>query len=207
MRWQPQRANVPGQWLHHLSVSGSAPHWLPQWLHRQSTRAASPKRRLRTPLVFVPFVYQIFNLESAQVVPLLDFQNVGDSFSGRFDRGTEVGGNGLALRQGFQRPFDDLFGRAIRTSRKLLLQQLLAVRCQVNRAHGLSIREVSDSGQRKGAPAIGALRAGHLPLLLVAATVNPSADGLTVSLVTGEEPTLRKALSGASTLPALLRPA
>ena len=43
--------------------------------------------------------------------------------------------SGFFLGEGFQSPFDDLFGRPIRTAAELLLQQLLAVRCQANGAH------------------------------------------------------------------------
>jgi hypothetical protein len=66
-----------------------------------------------------------------------------------------VEGNRLFLRKGLQSPLDDLFGRLIRTARELLLQQLLAMRCQTNGTHVLSIREVLDSSQRKGLPQQG----------------------------------------------------
>ena len=58
-------------------------------------------RAALSPSVFVPFVNQIFDLESTQAVTLLDFQNVGDRLTGRFSRVGKMEGNGLFLCEGF----------------------------------------------------------------------------------------------------------
>jgi 23S rRNA maturation mini-RNase III len=68
-------------------------------------------------------------------------------------------GRGLLLCERFESPLDDLFGRAIRPARKLLLQQLLAVRRKTNRIHASSIREASEEAQ---AQAIKEVVAGQL---------------------------------------------
>jgi hypothetical protein len=49
------------------------------------------------------------------------------------------------LCERFQSPLDDLFGRAVRTARKLLLQQLLTAGCKSNAIRASSMREASGS--------------------------------------------------------------
>jgi hypothetical protein len=61
--------------------------------------------------------------------------------------GAKMEGRRLCLCERFQSPLDDLFGRAIRPARKLLLQPLFAVGCRANGIHEFTIREASDSAQ------------------------------------------------------------
>jgi len=100
------------------------------------------------PSVLVPFVDQIFDLESVKPDSFAQFQNVSDGLRGGLGRGTKMVLAEFFLREGFQGPFDDLFGLTMRTARELLLQQLLAVRRKANGIHKYSIREASDSAQR-----------------------------------------------------------
>jgi hypothetical protein len=95
----------------------------------------------------MPFVDEILYLEPVEPHSFTQFQNVGHGLSGRFRRGAKMRGNGLFLCEGFQSPLDDLFGRAIRAARKLLLQQLLTVGCKTNGVRMFSIREESASPQ------------------------------------------------------------
>ena len=81
------------------------------------------------------FVDEVLDLEPAEPHSFAQFQNVGDSLSRGLSRGTKMEGNGLLLREGFQSPLDDLFGRLIKTACELLLKQLLAMRCQANGTH------------------------------------------------------------------------
>lgn len=117
--------------------------WSRRSPHRKSTKAEWPARQSRRPAsVIMPFVNQIFDLESVKPVALSDFQNVSNRFCGRLCGGYALRRLRLSLRESFQSSFDELLRRAKRAASELLFQQPFTLRRRANCVHVQSVRDV-----------------------------------------------------------------